>query len=159
MKFYRWPNVPWAKYAVTAFLIVFTIGFVRDCQAADFEIGGGLTGGPALVAELSARTDNGKWDASVGYADTREERYGYESFAYASVQRIVRPIEGGPFVGLGIAAETEDGGERLPLPWAFALSLGADLGPHLRVEIKHFSNAGIKEPNRGHNQVTFGYRF
>ena len=168
-RFFHWSN-PAFRYGVALFLILFLIGFVRECRAAQFEVSGGIASayswnylkGDAFAGEVSALLDGGRWDLSVGYIG--EQLDVVNPFTYLSAQRVVHLFKArslSPFMGLGLMARTHSKNvdELLPQWWNFSLSAGMEMGDHLRVEARHASNAGLETPNRGVNWFLVGWRF
>lgn len=114
----------------------------------------------AAAVEVSWITE--KWtgiDVSAGWIGDQEW---VDSFAYLSVQKTFRfpVLSGRLFGGVGGVLRTDADGidEVLSSPLSFSLSVGADFGP-VRVQYRHASNAGLKDPNYGQNWLLAGYRF
>lgn len=85
---------------------------------------------------------------------------GLNSYFYASFQRIHefrrdRTIR--PFAGLGLAAYT-DTNPLVSSPLGFSLSAGMYIGEHFGLQWRHFSNAGIEQPNMGQDVLLAGWR-
>ena len=98
-----------------------------------------------------------QWQAAAGYIGEqgRDEYANVEPFGYALVARQFRLYRGttsGPFASVGLMARTRSDyiEDILPSWWNFALSAGFDAGKW-RVEYRHYSNAGLEQPNRGQN--------
>lgn len=169
--FFTWKNTN-TKWYVGVFLLLFLIGFVRQCLATELEVGGGVSAGTFMrengqppragVAEASVRSTNNYWDLSVGYVG---EQYDFiSSYVYVSGQYIVsfHPAPSvTPFLGLGLSWHKVEYNVSylLPLPTNFSLSAGLDIVGRWRIEGRHFSNAGLKDGNRGQNLLLIGYRF
>lgn len=142
------------------------------CAGPDFEIAGGVASANTLrlddsylnagAVEATMLFDQKRWDISVGFigaqaGDTIDE------YAYVSAQRVMRFGEILPldlYLGVGLMARERDDNveELLPQWWNFSLSLGLDVG-RFRVELRHASNAGLQEPNRGQNWLLIGWAF
>jgi len=174
MKIFHWPNRS-TYIAVGVFLLVFVLGAaLNECSAAEYEVGAGVAVGPladscnpAAVVEATALFYDRHVDVSAAYVGDQctgdDEEGNVGEFWYTSVQGVVHPFghDAPWFMGLGLMyLVTEPDGPYVVMPqrWNFSLSVGADIG-RWRVEARHFSNAGLEEPNRGQNHVVVGYRF
>ena len=83
-----------------------------------------------------------------------------EPYYYASVQRILelrseRFIR--PFVGLGLSAFSNTN-PLVSSPIGFSVSLGINLGERFTLQLRHFSNGGLDQPNLGQDIVMAGWR-
>lgn len=159
--FLKWPTKPLAKWFIAAFVIGFvTIIFVEECRGADFEIGGGAatasTFRPSEATAGVVRLGGLFFDRLevVGryYGDQdQSDRYWAVSGSYrASLTR----WEVRPYLALGVAYATSN--DILAQELNFNLAAGARWKNWL-FEVHHFSNAGLKEPNKGQNDYTLSY--
>ena len=83
-----------------------------------------------------------------------------DSYFYASVQRIHefrRDRTLRPFAGLGLAAYT-DNNPLVSSPLGFSLSAGMNIGERFGFQWRHFSNAGIEQPNMGQDMLLARWR-
>jgi hypothetical protein len=175
MKIFRWNN-PIGKWLVAGFLAVFLAGFVNECRAENqLELSGGYSTGytwvlppTGIMGEASYLVNDLKWDFSVGFIGTQQlnNNVYVKDYWYASITRVVHwgfrdAPKVLPYLGFGLSARESSQNVEYLLPqwWNFSLQYGFDYGEHWRVEGRHFSNAGIKEPNRGQNMILVGYRF
>lgn len=116
----------------------------------------------AAVGEVSLLLDERHWDISAGVIG-RQYDGGVGSFGYLSAQRIMRLGELLPldlFLGGGLIVRTdaENVTSLLPSAVSFSLSAGWDIGP-VRLQYRHASNGGLKDPNRGENWILVGWIF
>lgn len=109
------------------------------------------------TAEASCTFHVEQWEAAVGYIGEqgRDDYANVEPYGYALVARRFRwgPPKLGLFWSLGAMARTDQSDyidDILPSTVNFALSAGFDAGAW-RVEYRHYSNAGLEQPNRGQN--------
>lgn len=152
---------------------LFALLLLAATAHADLALSGGLACGNTLrchesdynsaALEVSWLADARHWDVSAGHIGAQAGGWEAGGFYYLSAQRVMRLEELIPvplFAGLGLIARTwaPNVEELLPSPASFSLSLGIDAGP-LRVQFRHASNAGLKEPNRGENWILFGWTF
>lgn len=112
--------------------------------------------------EATLLLDERHWDISVGRM-AENTHFGVGTIDYLSIQRVVRFGEILPldlFAGVGgmIRSNGDRVEELLPSELNFAISAGLDVGP-LRVQLRHASNGGFKDPNRGVNWLLFGVTF
>lgn len=73
------------------------------------------------------------------------------SYGYLSVQRKFRFREGAtlqPMLGIGLVANS-DTNPYVSSPLTFSLSAGLRIGERWSLEWRHFSNAGLEQPNLG----------
>lgn len=168
MKFFNWPN-PKVKWVISGFLVLLIIAAIMDvAEGGEFRTGlGGASANSydprdidQLVAEISYVTWNEHLDLTAGYVGEQFgviDPYGYFSatgvFYFGQKQKDFRPV-----IGLGLAARTNGGRELLPLPVNFSLQAGIEY-KQVAFMFRHFSNAGIKEPNRGQNLFIFQTKF
>jgi hypothetical protein len=176
MKIFKWKH-PAAKYAVGAFVLLFLFGVYQQVFAAEVTVQGGVATGYSFdllgsgggdrggALQASLRTDDRHWDVSVGYIGEQYDNgwspvddYLYLSGQYMAVFDLQHMD---PFLGLGLMVRNDEESAEYLLPSSinFALSGGLDIGDNWRLEVKHFSNAGTKDTNRGQNLFLFGYRF
>lgn len=120
---------------------------------------------PGIAAEGSCIVWRDQLELTAGYIGpwSGDDRGDVDDYGYASAQYIVR-LPGSwrlVSIGAGLMARSTGSGnvdELLPSWWNFSLSAGIDLA-HWRVNYRHFSNANMKEPNRGQNLLLLSYRF
>lgn len=116
----------------------------------------------SMAYEASLLLDDRHWDISVGRM-AENTHFDVGTIDYLSAQRIVRFGEILPldlFAGLGLMVRSNGNRveELLPSEVNFSLSAGLDIGP-LRIQLRHASNGGFKDPNRGVNWLLFGLTF
>lgn len=140
--------------------------------AADCRLSAGMGMGwrwypdePSVALESSCDVWRDNIELAAGYIGpwSGDDRGDIDGYGYASAAWVVRfhMKHVDPFITAGLMARsTGDGNvdELLPSWWNFSLSAGLDWGK-VRVQYRHFSNANLKEPNRGQNLLTIGYRF
>lgn len=173
MNIFQWKH-PAAKWAALGFVLLFTALFVNQCLAAEYYVMGGVaTGNSANVArsynsgvvETGINTEDHHWEVAAGYIGPQYSGTPYEisRYVYGSVQYLAGiNFEGlRPYLGLGVMYRSEADRVEALLPSAlnFSLSAGVDIHRHWRIQVRHFSNAGTREPNRGQNLLLLGYRF
>lgn len=111
----------------------------------------------APAGEITGLLDGRKWDLSVGWIGEQDGWF-VDDFYYVSGHRLVRwrKLQ----FGLGLMArERVDGIENtLPQWWNFSFLVGVNLG-NFSLELRHASNAGLEDPNRGQNWLLAGWRF
>jgi hypothetical protein len=145
---------------------------------ATWEVAAGPTRTDGGAVEL-ARSD-GRWEAALGYVsgqfvnvrteqdtcyagpfgptcstDAWTERRSVPGYAYLSVQRRfrIRPFGGvQPDFGVGVVGNS-DTNAYVSSPVTFSLSAGLRFGRRWSLEWRHFSNAGIEEPNLGQDML------
>ena len=175
MKFMHW-DAPWGKWVVLAFVLVFLAGVVRQCRAAEVAVMGGVATGSdvnvfngnnnAGVGEIAITTDNRHWELALGFIGNQYTHKSYETvanYSYLTGLYVATLPLGNvtPFIGLGASwrSNSRHVDELLPSALNFSLAMGVDLFEHWRIEARHFSNSGTREPNRGQNMLLAGYRF
>ena len=113
----------------------------------------------AAAAEVSYNTvlSDFNFELAGGYIGDQAE---IGHFWYSSAQLITSPLPLGLRfgVGLGVRTWSENIDRTLSWPVNFSLSAGVDVGS-IRVQLRHFSNAGLHEPNWGESWVLLGWKF
>ena len=133
--------------------------------AGDWSLSGGSTvwqtldGAEDKAAVLEAAYDIAGWEAAVGHISDQD---GVGDYWYASGQKRAAydfgPVE--VFAGLGLAVRSHSAyvDYLLPGPVNFSLSGGVTVG-RCRVILRHLSNAGFRDPNRGQTWALIGWLF
>jgi len=155
-------------------LIILSLGMLPASQAATWQLAAGPTRSEGSAVEISRSTV--RWETALGYVTEQEvsvqtlqdtctagvtgpqcitlsgtmER-SVDGYGYLSVQRrfAFRPDATlKPILGFGVVANT-DTNPYVSSPITFSLSAGLRLGARWSLEWRHFSNAGLKQPNLG----------
>ena len=157
-----------------ACLIVFWLGLIPAAQAATWQLAAGPTRADGSALEIARSTQ--RWETALGYvSDQRVTVHTLQdvctagvsgpecvtvsataernvaAYGYLSVQRrfSFRPDATlKPILGLGAAANTNTN-PYVSSPLTFSLSAGLRIGKRWSMEWRHFSNAGLKQPNLG----------
>jgi len=152
--------------------------------AATWQLAAGPTRSDGSAVELARASD--RWDVALGYIsrqsvnvrtlqDTCYATLGgptciteawtatraVGSYGYLSIQRRHSFRRRGslrPAVGLGLVANS-DTNPYVSSPVTFSLSAGLAIGDRWSVEWRHFSNAGLEQPNLGQDMLLFRARF
>lgn len=148
-------------YIVLAFLIAFFL--MRSCEAEASE--GTIEIGPTFTSQLNGGVGlvyterlAGKWD--VGVMLTTPQQWEAVPTVKTNgglfVQRVVKykAFE----MGLG-AAGWINTSRIVGCHMGFALSVRYNISPRIPLTIRHWSNAGSCDPNRGQDLLTIGWRF
>lgn len=158
---FNWPTKPLAKWVISLFVIGFlTLVIVQECEGGDLEVGGGLamaaTFRPSAATAGTAVVRYVAWDRVeiagryFGEQDRADEYFA----ASASYRAVYDKYEFKPYLALGVAWAEDN--TLLAQNFNFSLAGGARWRS-LLFEVHHFSNAGMKEPNRGQNSYTLSY--
>jgi hypothetical protein len=155
--------------------------------AATWQVAAGPTRSDGSALELARST--ARWETALGYVSEQEVNVrtvqdtctagpaGPEcitlsstaerpvaSYGYLSVQRKFHFREGAtlqPVLGLGVVANS-DTNPYVSSALTFSLSAGLRVGERWSLEWRHFSNAGLEQPNLGQDilllRATFGAR-
>ena len=159
---------------LASLLLCLAPGLIAGAQAATWQLAAGPTRSEGSAVEIARST--ARWETALGYVSSQEVdvntvqdlciagaagpecvtvhstvRRSVDEYAYLSVQRrfafrtdrTVRPI-----LGFGIVGNT-DTNPYVSSPLTFSLSAGLRLGERWSLEWRHFSNAGMKQPNLG----------
>jgi hypothetical protein len=157
-----------------AIVIIFSLGLLPASQAATWQLAAGPTRSEGSALEISRST--ARWETALGYVSDQDVnvrtlqdtctagsvgpkcvtlsstvRRSVDSFGYLSLQRrfAFRPDATlKPILGLGVVANT-DTNPYVSSPITFSLSAGLQFGKRWSLEWRHFSNAGLKQPNLG----------
>lgn len=159
-------------------------GSLGPCQSCDLLLGVGTTFGPsfrrlawtnAVVVPLQLELDDSRWELGAfrfataqsvpGYPLTRSSRAANPYWGFTAMRRwqVLHPGPMKLYLGFGANYRTEvDYLE--PTRWNFAwlIALRFDLDRHghvLELGVRHWSDAWIKEPNRGQNFLTLSFGF
>jgi hypothetical protein len=156
-------------------------------RAATWQVAAGPTRSDGSALEVARST--ARWETAVGYVSEQEVNVrtlqdtctaaaaGPEcitlastadrpvaSYGYLSIQRKFRFREGAtlqPVLGIGVVANS-DTNPYVSSALTFSLSAGLRLGRRWSLEWRHFSNAGLEQPNLGQDilllRATFGSR-
>jgi hypothetical protein len=166
--------------------IIFTIIAVLLCPsvyAEGMRLSVGVTRYASETLELAYGIK--KWDLALGYVGSQtldarihtdickdpalqppcdpvvlDGEMELDPYYYASVQRIHqfrRDRTVRPFAGIGIAAYT-DTNPLISSPLGFSLSAGMEFGQRFAVQWRHFSNAGMEQPNMGQDMLLASWR-
>ena len=140
---FRW-QAPWVKYVIGGFVTLFAVGFINECRGSDVLLNGGYSFENAIAIEATWNPDK-RWDVGVGNTN---------SIFYLTGTRIVH-LGDIFYLGLGLAINEKN--ENLTQAWNFSLQGGFEI-KRCRVNFRHFSNAGLTEPNHGENWLLLGCR-
>ncbi len=171
--------LPRTFWVILALLAVFD-----PAAAATWQLAAGTTDSHGTALEIARATP--RWETALGYVtkqrvDIRTEqdvctatatgpdcftRKGtaerrVDGYGYLSVQRrfAFRPEERlQPIIGLGIVANS-DTNPYVSSTVAFSLSAGLRIGERWTLEWRHFSNAGLAQPNLGQDILLLRGRF
>src|SRR3990170_2506707 len=139
--------------------------FATAAHAGDWSLSGGSTvwqtldGAEDKAAVLEAAYDVAGWEAAMGHIS---DQNALGDYWYASGQKRAAydfgPVE--VFAGLGLAVRSHSAyvDYLLPGPVNFSLSGGVTVG-RFRVTLRHLSNAGFRDPNRGQTWALIGWLF
>ncbi len=150
----------------------------QPTPAATWQLAAGPTRSDGTALEISRSTT--RWETAVGYVSAQQVNgrvlqdtctagsagpvcvtqawtatRSVDSYGYLSVQRrfAFRPDATlKPLLGFGIGANT-DTNAFVSSPLTFSLSAGLRLGERWSLEWRHFSNAGLKQPNLGQDML------
>ena len=159
-------------------LIILSLGMLPASQAATWQLAAGPTRSEGSAVEISRSTV--RWETAVGYVTDQDVnihtlqdtcmagiagpecvtlsatvRRSVDGYGYLSVQRrfAFRPDATlKPILGFGVVANT-DTNPYVSSPVTFSLSAGMRLGRRWSLEWRHFSNAGLKQPNLGEDML------
>jgi hypothetical protein len=171
--------LPRTFWVLLALLAVFDAA-----AAATWQLAAGPTGAHGNALEIARATP--RWEAALGYVteqrvDIRTEQdvctatatgpdcvtlkwtteRRVDGYGYLSVQRrfAFRPDERlQPILGLGVVANS-DTNPYVSSTAAFSLSAGMRIGQRWTLEWRHFSNAGLNQPNLGQDILLLRGRF
>jgi len=157
---------------------------VDPAAAATWQLAAGPTRTDGNALELARSTP--RWETAIGYVteqrvNTKTEqdvcaatttgpecvtvtgtaKRRVDAFGYLSIQRrfAFRPDERlQPVLGLGVVANS-DTNPYVSSAVAFSLSAALRIGPRWTLEWRHFSNAGLSEPNLGQDILLLRGRF
>ena len=152
--------------------------------AATWQLAAGPTRSDGAALELARSTKD--WDVALGYISRQSVNVrtlqdtcyatlegpaciteawtatrAVGSYGYLSIQRRHSFRRRGslrPAVGLGLVANS-DTNPYVSSPVTFSLSAGLAIGDRWSVEWRHFSNAGLEQPNLGQDMLLFRARF
>lgn len=158
-------------------IIIFVLVIFSTCNAAHAEglrMSVGVTRYVSQTLELAYAL--GKWDLAAGYVGSQtldarlhtqtcknpaeqppcdevilDGKLDLKPYYYASFQRIFKFRSGQavrPFAGAGLAAHTQTN-PLVSSPFGFSLSVGMSIGERFALQWRHFSNAGLEQPNLG----------
>ena len=149
------------------------------CRGCEFRIGVGGTyhsfeGTGGVVIPMTVAWDRGRWEVGLFHfseqtsADNSEkvERLVAQPYWAGSVSRRFKLFERGPFVGIfgfGLSYRTER--DILSATnWNFSSQFGlrfqsSRLPAVFELSARHWSNGGVKTPNRGQDFTTISVRF
>jgi hypothetical protein len=157
--------------------VVLLLATVAPATAADWLVAAGPTRSDGAAIEVARAT--GRWELAVGFVsaqrvitlqdtcyaqpvglpecvtESERSRQTVDPYGYLSAQRRFSWRPGRrlrPVVGLGAVAST-DRNPYVSSPVTFSLSAGLRLGERFTLEWRHFSNAGIVEPNLGQDML------
>ena len=164
-------------------IILIAALFCPFANAEGLRMSAGITRHAAQTLELAYAIK--KWDIALGYitsqtvdarihTDTCKDpslqppcdhivlpgKMDLSPYFYASLQRIHefrRDRAVRPFAGLGVAAYS-DTNPLVSSPLGFSLSAGMNIGEHFGLQWRHFSNAGIQQPNIGQDVLLASWR-
>lgn len=164
-------------------LIVLVLG-TTDALAATWQIAAGPTRSDGSALEI-ARTA-ARWEAAVGYVSEQEvsvrtlqdtctagaagpecvtlastSERPVAGYGYLSLQRKFLFREGAtlqPSLGIGIVASS-DANPYVSSALTFSLSAGLRVSERWTLEWRHFSNAGLEQPNLGQDILLFRATF
>ncbi len=164
--------------------IMLLVGLPSYSQAATWQLAAGPTRSEGSALEISRSTT--RWETALGYVSeqrvnvrtlqdlcttgpagpacvTQSEtvRRTVDSYGYLSVQRrfAFRPEETvKPILGFGVVANS-DTNPYVSSALTFSLSAGLQIGTRWSLEWRHFSNAGLKQPNLGQDMLLLRGRF
>ncbi|MDH4023371.1 MAG: acyloxyacyl hydrolase [Gammaproteobacteria bacterium] len=168
-------------------LVLVVLGLVTSIEpvaAATWQLSAGPTDSNGSALEIARSTP--RWEAALGFVsaqqvDIRTEQdlciatatgpdcvtlkgtneRGVDNYGYVSVQRrfALRPYaQLQPVFGLGVVANS-DTNPYVSSAVAFSVSTGLRLGPRWTLEWRHFSNAGLAQPNLGQDILLLRGRF
>jgi hypothetical protein len=161
-----------------AIFIILSLGLLPTSQAATWQLAAGPTRSDGSAVEISRST--ARWETALGYVSDQQvkvstvqdtcttgpsgpacvtqsdmARRTVDGYGYLSVQRrfVFRPDATlKPILGLGVVANT-DTNPYVSSPITFSLSAGVQFGARWSLEWRHFSNAGLKQPNLGQDML------
>ncbi len=165
------------RAGVAAFVLLLAVA--PAAPAADWLLAAGPTRSDGAAVEVARTT--GRWEVALGYVsaqrvdvitlqdtcyaqpvglpecvtESERSRRTVDPYGYLSAQRRFSWRPGRrlrPVVGLGAVAST-DRNPYVSSPVTFSLSAGLRLGERFTLEWRHFSNAGIVEPNLGQDML------
>jgi len=168
----------------TPFALALLLAVPHYAPAATWQIAAGPTRSEGSALEMARST--ARWQTALGYVSDqtvnvrtvqdicatgaagpecetvtgRAERT-VASYGYLSLQRRFHFREGAalrPTLGLGIVANT-DTNPYVSSALTFSLSAGLRFGERWSVEWRHFSNAGLEQPNLGQDILLFRANF
>ena len=167
-----------------ACFIILCFGLLPASQAATWQLAAGPTRSDGSALEISRSTT--RWETALGYVSKQEVdvqtlqdtctagvagpecvtlsatvRRSVNGYGYLSVQRrfAFRPDAAlKPVLGFGVVANT-DTNPYVSSPVTFSLSAGLRLGARWSLEWRHFSNAGLKQPNLGQDMLLLRANF
>ena len=157
-----------------AIFIILSLGLLPTSQAATWQLAAGPTRSDGSAVEISRSTAH--WETALGYVSNQEVnvhtlqdtcvagvagpecvtlsatvRRSVDGYGYLSVQRrflFRRDASLQPILGFGVVANS-DTNPYVSSALTFSLSAGLRLAKRWSVEWRHFSNAGLKQPNLG----------
>ncbi len=158
--------------------IILYLGLLSSSPAATWQLAAGPTRSDGSALEISRSTL--RWETALGYVSAQQVNGGVlqdtctagsagpvcvtqawtatrsvDSYGYLSVQRrfAFRPdARVKPVFGFGVVANS-DTNAYVSSPLTFSLSAGLRLGERWSLEWRHFSNAGLKQPNLGQDML------
>ena len=146
-------------------LLILAILMAATASAGDWSLSGGSTvwqtldGAEDKAAVLEAAYDVAGWEAAAGHISDQD---GVGDYWYASGQKRAAhdfgPVEVFAGLGLAVRSHSEHVDYLLPSAVNFSLSGGVTVGS-FRVTLRHLSNAGFRDPNRGQTWVIVGWLF
>ncbi len=171
--------LPRTLWVLLALLTVFDAA-----AAATWQLAAGTTDSHGNALEIARSTR--RWEAAFGYVTEQRDNIRTEQdvctatstgpdcitlkgtaersvdgYGYLSVQRrfAFRPYERlQPILGLGVVAYS-DTNPYVSSTVAFSLSAGLQIGKRWTLEWRHFSNAGLAQPNLGQDILLLRGRF
>jgi len=139
-------------FAIVLFLVAFFS--IRSCEASQVELGPSLLNGYGLVYTESV----GKFDVGVMLISDQEWDNGVTAGNNGGVlvQRMVKYKRFG--MGLGAAGWVSTS-KVIGAHLGFHLSLHYELSDRFNINVRHWSNAGTSDQNRGQDLITVGWKF
>ncbi len=167
-----------------ALFIILSLGLLPTSQAATWQLAAGPTRSDGSALEISRST--ARWETALGYVSDQDVnvrtlqdtctagpsgpacvtqsdtvRRTVDGYGYLSVQRrfAFRPDATlKPILGFGVVANS-DTNPYVSSALTFSLSAGLRLGRRWSLEWRHFSNAGLVQPNLGQDMFLLRGQF
>lgn len=154
----------WTVWAVIAFVIVFTWGYVQQNEADGAELqiglGHGATNNNDWIA-MNVAVYHNQWYLSGARYGGEDEAFLPDTSRYALGYRVdwrdEKTIE--PFMRFGVAYWTDEPSNLISDRWSYDMSVGVRLWSVLELEWQHNSTAGRSDFNKGNDVVVLGWVF